>query len=173
MTIHTNNPNKVIIGRIGSAFGVRGWVKIISFTDPPENILNYSKWQTSKDPSPREWQILLLESGKATANGVVAKLKNYDDRDQAKTLTHTLIAVDRSELPKLAAEEYYWHDLIGLKVMTVDGIELGHVKELLATGSNDVLIVQAAKKEHLIPYISSVIKSVDLNNQQIVVDWEL
>jgi len=116
-----------------------------------------------------------LQEGKLHGNGIVAKLKNIDDRTQAETLVRAEIWVAKSELPDLVNEEFYWFQLEGLAVLNIDGEHLGRVMRMMETGANDVIVVQDEidKQEILIPYVrEQVVKQVDLEQQKIIVDWQ-
>lgn len=160
----------IVVGRIAGLYGVRGWVKVFSHTQPRENILTYSTWYLKKQG---EWVANDLEAGRAHGKGVVAKLKGCDDRDAAAALMGNTIAIHREHLPQAAPGEYYWADLIGLEVVTVDGVSLGVVDHLLETGANDVLVVTQAGVERLIPFVQGqFVRSVDLAARLITVDWD-
>ena len=166
----------IVLGRINGLFGVKGWVKVFSETEPRENILNYSPWYLQQNG---EWQAYELEHGKVHGKGIIAHLEKCPDRDAAALLVGATIAIKREQLPETLEGEYYWSDLQGLKVVTSEGFELGVVTHLMETGANDVLIVrndegtEKDKTEHLIPYIrEQVIKEVDLENGILVVDWD-
>lgn len=160
--------DKVILGRFGAVYGVRAWIKVNSYTQPIENILEYSEWQVQRHGS---WETVTIEAGKIHGKGIVVKIHNIDDREQAKTYTNAQIAIDQQELPELNKTEYYWRDLIGMSVITKDGTPLGTVKNLLETGANDVLIVKD-KRERMIPYTKQVIQSIDREKKIITVDWD-
>ncbi len=157
------------MGRVSGAFGVRGWVKVRSDCEPVERLLEYSPWQIDTATG---WRSHVLVDGKVHGSSLVAKLADIDDRDQARELAGADIAVDRSQLPVLAEDEYYWHDLIGLGVVTRDGNELGRVSGLMQTGTNDVLVV-SGERERLIPFIrEQVVLAVDAEARRIEVDWD-
>ena len=159
----------VMLGRIAGVFGVRGWVKVYSYTDPLENILDYSPWLL-RDAS--GWREYRLAEGKRHGKGMIARLEDSDDREQALALNGCDIAIPRERLPDLVGDDYYWSDLEGLRVVTLDGLELGSVSHLFATGANDVLVVKG-ERERLIPYIwEQVVKRVDLETGVIQVDWD-
>ena len=163
-----DDPRLVVLGRIVGLFGVRGWVKVHSETSPPDNILAYRTWLL------RDRDQLVahtLEQGQAHGKGVVARLAGCNDRDQAALLVGRTIEVHRSELPRPEADEYYWTDLEGLTVSTLEGVELGTVDHLFETGSNDVLVVKG-ERERLVPFTGAVIQRVDLTGRRIVVDWD-
>jgi len=158
------------VGRISGLYGVKGWVKIYSYTEPRENIIGYSPWLLKING---QWQTVEVERGRQHGKGVVAKLVSYDDRDQVAPLIDADIAIHRTQLPPAKKGEFYWLDLIGLQVVNVQGEVLGKVIKLMPTGANDVLVVQGDGEEILIPYVWEVfILNVDLDQQQITVDWQ-
>ena len=159
---------EVILGRFGAVYGLRGWLKVISFTQPVDNILNYSEWQVQHHGS---WKTITLEDSKIHGKGIIVKVQGIDDPDQARLYINNEIAIDREALPKLSEEEHYWRDLMGLTVITKGGVTLGTVKGLLETGANDVLIVQG-KRERMIPYTDEVVISIDQEKKMITVDWD-
>src|SRR3989304_949185 len=158
----------VVIGRFGKTFGILGWIKVISFTTPKENILKFKPWLIQKN---KVWEEVCFEDSKQHASNIVVKLPNYNSPEDAAHLTNINIGVLREQLPKLRGEDYYWEDLIGLEVINKEKVNLGIVQSLIATGSNDVLIVMGERKR-LIPYISNVILNVDLASKIIEGDWE-
>lgn len=160
---------RLIVGRIAGIYGVRGWVKIRSYTEPRENILLFDHWLVGSEG---QWTVERTRDGRRQGKGVVAQIAGYDDRDKAATLIGKEIAVDRDQLPELGADEYYWTDLEGLQVRTSAGITLGTVDHLLATGANDVLVVKG-DREHLIPFVlDQVVKAVHLREGWLEVDWD-
>ena len=160
----------IVVGRILGPYGIRGWVKVQSETDPRANIVAYSPWWVRRDQG---WERRELAAGRAHAKGVIARLVGCDDRDTAMALIGAQIAVRRSQLADdLAPDQYYWADLEGLRVVTLDGIPLGRVDHLLATGANDVLVV-AGERDRLIPYlVDKVVKRVGLETGEMRVDWD-
>lgn len=159
------------MGRISGLFGVRGWVKVVSHTDPIENILEYSPWYVQLDG---QWRVVKVEAGQGHGKTVVAKIESFDDRDAAARLLNADIAITRDRMPPPGPGEYYWIDLIGLSVLNQAGHCLGAVAEVMPTGANDVLVVRAQSGEELlIPYVTGVyILKVDLEKKLIQVDWE-
>lgn len=158
------------MGRCGSAYGIQGWLKVISFTDPSDNLLNYKTWLVEHD---KLWQAITVQDGKRHGEFLAVKLVGCDDRDQARTYTNDLIAVPRTELPALKKDEYYWADLVGLRVINHHGIELGKIDRLIATGANDVMVVMDdAKHQCWLPYTTNVVKSIDLDKKEMYVEWE-
>lgn len=159
----------VVVGKITGVFGVRGGLKVYSYTEPYANILNYSPWYVATGGI---WVQREVRDGHAKGKGVVAFLTDCTDRDQAAALVHSEVAVLRSQLPVAKTGEYYWSDLIGLRVVTVNGIALGQVTQLFETGANDVLVVQG-ERERMIPYLpAQVVREVNLAGGEIVVDWD-
>jgi 16S rRNA processing protein RimM len=160
----------VTIGRVNGAFGVRGWVKISSFTDPADNILDYLPWLMRSDG---HWRTVMPLSVKAQGTGFVAQLPGIDDRDAAAAMKGQLIAVSASMLPAVAQDEYYWKDLIGLTVLDLRGNRLGKVVDMLETGANDVLVVDVdgSDKPELIPFHRRFVPFVDLEAGTLSVDW--
>lgn len=165
----------MVLGRIGAPFGVRGWVRVQSHTDPVENLLDYPVWHLERSG---EWQPYRLHQGQQSGGGLSVQLcgpdgKLIEDRDQAAALAQSAVAVGRDELPALPPGEFYWADLIGLDVVTVDGMALGKVDSLMQTGANDVLVVRDGKRERLIPYVrEQVVTQVDIPGGRLLVDWD-
>ena len=164
----TNPAKKIIIGRFGKTYGIKGWLRVISFTDPPENILEYSDLQLENKNT---WGPITITEYKLHSGQIIVKAKGYDDPETAKTLTNRKIAIERKQLPAIEQDEYYWTDLEGLTVIDQHDHELGKIDHLFATGANDVLVIRG-DKEYLLPYIDDVVKMVDLANAQMIVDWE-
>lgn len=159
----------VVLGRVAAVFGVRGWVKVFSHTVPRDAILTYSPWSIGEEGGWRERRLL---DGKPHAKGIIARLEGCCDRDQAALLVGRDIAVGRDRLPRLEQDDYYWSDLEGLGVRTLDGVDLGVISHLFDTGANDVMVV-GGERERLIPYLwGRVVKQVDLEAGRMLVDWD-
>ena len=165
-----DSKQRVVLGRVAGLFGVKGWVKVYSETVPPANILDYSPWYLQLAGG---WQSFELQQGQVHGKGIIARLGNCTNRDEAGPLLGAAIAVEREQLPELAENEYYWADLIGLEVLNQEGETLGKVDHLLETGANDVLVVKTEdKQEWLIPYVKGdVVKEIDLEKGWLRVDW--
>ena len=161
---------KILVGKISNPHGIKGWVKVISFTDPIENILSYKKWTLSDNETEKTCQ---LEDSRIQGNKIVIKLEGVNDRDDADLLKNLQIKVNRFDLPKLDENSYYWGDLIDFNVIDIKGKHVGKVDSLFSTGSNDVLvIIDKAKERLLVPFImEEVIKCVDLAKELISIDW--
>lgn len=159
----------VTLGRISGLYGVRGWCKVFSYTEPRDNILVYSPLYLRTDG---EWRERAMAEGRKHGQGVVLRLEGCENRDQAAELLGTEIAVRREQLPEAAPGEYYWADLIGLRVVNRDGVELGRIAEMMATGANDVMVV-AGERERLIPFTrGEAVSEVNLDAGFIEVDWD-
>jgi len=158
----------LVMGQVGGPWGVRGWVKVTPFTETQDALLDYPVWQLHLGT---DWRPVRLIDGKPHGKGLVVLLEGCADRDAAALLNQAEVAVWRSELPEPDADEYYWSDLIGLRVETLDGQVLGVVDHLIETGANDVLVIRG-EREHLVPFLPDrVIKSVDTAAGLIRVDW--
>ena len=170
-----NRNELVILGKITSVYGVKGWVKVYSHTEPMDNILSYSPWYIQRDG---QFQTLEVDQGKRHGKGLIAKLVGCDDRETARDYCGLNVSVERQKLPELEQGEFYWHQLEKLNVVTESGVELGRVDHLIATGSNDVLVVKSTKasiddRERMVPYLpEQVIKEVNLEAGTIRVDWD-
>lgn len=158
----------LILGRLGSVYGVHGWLKIITFTDPDTNIFNHPKWTLSHA---RTETIATVLEHKKHGGGFIALLDCCTTREIAKTYTNANIIVSASSLPALSAGEYYWKDLIGLSVFNQDNILLGTVDHLFETGSNDVICVKG-ERERYIPYLPDVVRNIDLAQGRISIEWD-
>lgn len=171
----TQHSQETVIGQITSVFGVKGWLKVFSHTDPREGILTYRDWTLVLDGKRIP---VKLEEGRRQGQGIVVRLKGIDDRELARTYSGAEVRVPTEELPELPVGEYYWHQLEGLDVFTIEDECLGKVHYLLETGANDVLVVHATadsidQRERLIPYLpDQVVMSVDLSSMRMVVDWD-
>jgi 16S rRNA processing protein RimM len=158
----------VIMGRVTGLHGVRGWVKVHSYTRDHLDILEYDPWWLHLNGV---WCEIELQEGRPQGRGIVVHLKGYDDREQATTLVGADIAIPRSRLPRLKKGEYYWSQLEGLRVVNLQGIELGRVSHLFETGSNDVLVV-VGEREYLLPYLPEVVQAIDLEAGTLHVEWD-
>lgn len=159
----------LIVGKISGVYGVKGWVKVYSHTAPKENIFSYKTLLAKKADG---WQAFKLANGRPQGKGLVARIEGVDDRNAAEAWVGTEIGIDRQQLPNLDDGEYYWADLVGLKVITTDGVELGKVSHLLETGSNDVMSVKG-DRERLVPFIlEQFVKSVNIGDGEIIVEWD-
>lgn len=159
----------VVMGKVVAAQGLQGWVKVQTFTEYLDSLLDFDTWHVGHEQAWRPLQVL-----EANVHGkvLVAKLEGITDRTAAEKCKGLLIAVPRDSLPEQKEGEYYWSDLIGLSVENLAGEKFGSVDSLLETGANDVLVVKGEHGEKLIPFLASVIQQVDLKQKLIRVDWQ-
>ncbi|MCG2633951.1 MAG: ribosome maturation factor RimM [Gammaproteobacteria bacterium] len=158
------------VGRIGGVHGLRGWVRLSSFTEPRSALFEYRHYQGVSPHSGS--QSLELAESRFQEPRLLARFEGVQDRDAAAELMDTVLYIERSQLPALGAGEYYWDQLIGLRVVTQTGVELGQVTDMLETGANDVLVVRG-ERERLIPYVMGVtVTEVEVASGQMVVDWD-
>ena len=159
----------VSVGKVSGIFGVRGWIKVYSYTEIRENILTYSPWTLRKGKESKQVEVV---DGRRHGKTVVACLQGLDDRDKAAELNGWEILIHADQLPKPRPDEYYWADLVGLRVKTLDGIDFGTVEQMLETGANDVVVV-AGERERLIPFLQGqTIINIDLAAGEMLVDWD-
>lgn len=160
----------VVIGQIHGLHGVQGAVKLLSFCEPRDRLGSYQPW-TLVLPDGTERS---LRHGKLAMVGksMVCTLDGVEDRDQAALLIGAEIRIAREMLPRLAEGEYYWSDLIGLRVRTLEGVELGRITEMLRTGANDVMQVEG-ERVRLLPYVPGQwVRHIDLEAGVMTVDWD-
>lgn len=159
----------VPLGKVSGVLGLQGWIKVFSDTDPREGIVDYGQWILLNGD---KQETVTLEKGKRHGKGVVVKLKGVDNRSSAEMLIGRTIAIHRDELPELSEDEHYWSDLIGLEVITTQGVTLGVIASLFATGANDVIVVKG-ERERLVPWVrGQVVLEVDMENRRLTVDWD-
>jgi 16S rRNA processing protein RimM len=158
---------RVVLGQVGGAFGVQGWVRIASYTDPPGNILDYGRWQLGRAG---QWREVEVEDGKVTAKGVLAKLVGVETPEDARLATGSEIAVTREELPKPAPGEYYWSDLEGLEAVGREDQPLGRIEEFRTTPGGPVVVIRG-ERQHWVPVVKERIVKVDLDAGRVVFDW--
>ncbi len=164
----------IIMGRVAAAQGILGWVAIKSYTETVGSLADYPVWWLGDEKHP--WREVSVEKFALQSKGLIAKFPGCDDRTSAEKYKGLLVAVPRSSLPQQAEDEYYWSDLIGLKVLNLAGESLGVVDNLMDTGANQVLCVRdglgkESRGEVLIPFIASAIQQVSLSEKIIRVDW--
>ncbi|GEA10375.1 ribosome maturation factor RimM [Alteromonas sp. KUL49] len=168
---HTSD--NVIVGKIGAPYGVKGWVKINSYTEVPEGIFEYVPWFLGSE---KEYQI---DQWRPHGKSLVAKIEGVDSRDDAERIKNLDISILASQLPELGEEGVYWRELTGMQVVTTQGYNLGVVKDVFNTGANDVIQVKAnvgdafGQKERLLPFVfDDVVQEVDKEAKVIKVDWD-
>ncbi len=161
---------RILLGRVHGAFGVRGELKLESFTDPERAIFRYQPW-ILRDAQGRERE-LSGARGREGGKGLVATIEGIEDRDAAEAMRGTEVWVPRSALPPPAPGEYYWVDLEGLRVSNVEGVDFGTVSHLFSTGANDVLVARG-DRERMIPFVTpDYVVSVDFEAGLVTVDWD-
>lgn len=161
----------VTVARLGAPYGVRGWLKVHSFTGEPVDVLDYQPWWVRIGG---EWKQFRVAEGRMHGKGVVARLEGFDDRDAVRVLVGADVAVDRAQLGDPGEGSYFWADLIGADVVTREGDVLGRVDHLIDNGQQDVLVIRGADRERLIPFVQDhYILEVDVEAGRIVVDWGL
>ena len=164
----------VVLGKIVSAYGLRGAVHVHPFADDPAAWARMKYWWLGREgDAPERWQPQRLIRCRAHGDSWVAQFAGVDDRNAAEAATGLLIGAPREALPATAENEYYWADLIGLSVVNIREEMLGQVLGLIETPANPVLRVGTAEsKERLLPFVAAVVLDVDLSAQRIRVDWE-
>ena len=177
----TDLPDDAIeVGRISDAWGVKGWFKVLPYSADPEALFSSKRWFLLPPEKGAKTFAgvakLAVKEAKLHSNAVVACAHEIDDRNAAESLRGAHIFVSRSSFPTVAKDEYYWVDLIGLKVLNREGVVLGTVSELLSTGVQTVLVLQHVQEdkviERMIPFVSVYVDEVDLSGQRILVDWQ-
>jgi len=176
------------VGRIGDAWGLKGWFKVLSYASPPEALLSARRWHlraAGRAPTTvRPPDVLDIREVRKHGDGIVAIAEGIADRSAAEALRGARIYIERSSFPQAGADEFYWADLLGLEVVNRDGVVLGEVVGLIDTGPHSVLRIappgaapdagaSGAARERLIPFVSAYVDTVDLAGRRIVVDWGL
>ncbi|WP_394129727.1 ribosome maturation factor RimM [Shewanella maritima] len=171
-----DNQQPIVLGKLGSSHGIKGWIKITAYTDSVEGIFDYSPWLLNEQG---EWREVKVKQWKPQGKAVIAELEGVTNREQAQMLTNCEIGIMPEQMQELADDEFYWRDLIGCEVTNTKGYNMGKVDQIVETGSNDVLLVKAnakdafGKAERMIPFVTEqFIKEVDLQGKQVVVDWD-
>ena len=162
-----NDRRAVVLGRIGAPFGVQGWVKVNSYTDPPEGIADYGSWELVRAGHTERRTVL---EWKRAGRAVAVRLEGVGSREAAQALTGCEVQVDRSELEPTAPGEYYWHDLMGLEAVNREGVPLGRVSEVLDLPAHPVLVLRG-ERERLVPLVPERVLAVDLEAGRLTLDW--
>ncbi len=157
----------IVMGRIAAPFGIKGWVKVQSFSDDPGTLMDFDSWRIGRGD---KHTVFHVDTVQDHSNTLVAKLDGIDDRDAAFALRAQEISIERSRLPPPADDEFYWSELIGLKVVNREGAVLGTVSSLMETGAHDLLVIKGVR-EHLIPFVAAFVGKVDVAGGVIEVDW--
>jgi 16S rRNA processing protein RimM len=161
----------MLVGRVGGAYGIKGWVHVHSFTEPAQNIFEYSPWRLHAAIDGKLSRSVDLVKGKPHGKGLVVQLQGIVDRDKAEGLKGLEIRIERERMPEPKSGQFYWADLEGLRVEDSSGAELGQVDHFLDTGSADVMVV-TGKDRHLIPFVyGETVVAVDLGAGCVMVNW--
>jgi 16S rRNA processing protein RimM len=168
-----SSPRRIEVGRLGAAHGVRGWMRVQSFTDPPQRLFEWRSWVLQAEGgAPRE--VKLLEArplgNKEGGNGWIARLEGVDERDAASRLSGSLVLVDRVEFAPTGAREHYRADLVGFEVKNLEGALLGVVEHFVDTPANAVMVIRGAR-EYLVPVTAQHLRKVDVESRGLIVDW--
>jgi 16S rRNA processing protein RimM len=156
------------LGAVGAPFGVRGWVKLRSYTDPPERLLEHRDLRLGLNGA---WQSYHIEQSGRSGGQITVKLAGVDDRDQAQALRGASICVLRTELPERNDRDFYRADLVGCEVVNGDGIRLGVVQYFVETPAHALMVVRG-EKEFWVPAVPAHLRRVDLQARLIVVNWD-
>jgi 16S rRNA processing protein RimM len=157
----------VVLGRIGAPFGLDGWVKVQSYTDPVEGIARYGTWELGRDGTLGRVAVL---DWKRAGPGIAVRLEGVTSREAARQLTGAEVRVERERLPPAAPGEVYWHDLVGLTASTPAGVPLGRVSGILDLPAHPVLVIEG-ERERLVPLVRERIVAVDVDGGRVVLDW--
>ena len=167
----------LVLGKIGKVHGIKGWVRVISFTEEPDGILDYPTLRAELQSASGSYKTLEIDDYRQQPKGLIVHFKGIDTPEEARLYNGALLSVERDALPQLEQEEFYWYQLEGLSVVNLQQERFGFVKGLLETGANDVLVVapdagSIDKRERLIPYLrDDVVKKIDLDAGTISVEW--
>ena len=170
--------DRIVVGHLTAVYGLKGWLKVRSYTEPPEQLFTYGPWllNTAKGA-----ETATVEHWQRHNKGFIVKMAGVNDRQQAKPLCSVAITIEKTQLAPLDAGQYYWHQLQGLRVISQynsEETDLGTVKELFPTGANDVLVVESDdrsidQRQRLIPYVvNQYVKMVDIDGGAIYVEWD-
>ncbi|MCU4117721.1 ribosome maturation factor RimM [Variovorax sp. N23] len=169
------------VGRIADAWGIKGWFKVLPHSARPEALFSSKRWfiqpsaPVTSTPKIGAFRLAIREA-KEHSNCVVATSDDVPDRTAAEALRGARVFVPRSSFPTAGDDEYYWVDLIGLSVVNREGVALGTVRELLATGPQTTLVLASEQDgkplERMVPFVSAFVDKVDLAGRLITVDWQ-
>jgi 16S rRNA processing protein RimM len=167
-----SSARRIEVGRLGAAHGVRGWLRVQSFTDPPQRLFEWRRWLVQPQDgesrgATREMNVL---EARPQGNGWIARLEGVDERDAASRLSGQMILVDREEFPPTGAREHYRADLVGFEVKNLEGVLLGVVESFVDTPGNAVMVIRGAR-EYLVPVTAQHLQKVQVENRTLIVDW--
>ena len=184
-----DSPELMVVGKITTVYGIKGWVKVHAFTESMDNFAQFNSYYFDKaanaranSAKKRDWQPIKFESIKRHGKGLIAQIEGVTDREQARLYCQHEVAVSSDEFPALTGDDFYWHELVGLQVITTneagEDLLLGKVTQMMETGANDVLVVKSCKgsidqRERLLPWLpEQVIKEVDIEAGVMRVEWD-
>lgn len=167
----------IILGRLTAPHGVQGWLRLHHFGDDPERWREISRWWLGQDEQDfSAWRAYALQSMRLQGKGWIVKLTGVDDRNGAEALVGSFVGAPRAALPVPEPDEFYWADLVGLRVVNEQGESLGSVAELIEAGAHAVAVVREGEgeqaTERLLPFVGAVIKDVDVSAGVMRVAWE-
>ncbi|MCD6055203.1 MAG: rimM [Gammaproteobacteria bacterium] len=159
------------VGKLGRVYGLQGWMRLMSYTHPGENIFTYAPWYLGLKG---QWQPCEVAAHKAHGKGWIIRLADCDHCDKANRYVNALVGIKKEALNPRGPDELYWHELIGLTVENTQAEELGTIVDLINTGANDILVIRNkdSGKEQWVPYLSDVILHIDLDEQRMQVNWD-
>lgn len=167
----------VVLGRIRTAVGLAGWLKVESYTDPPDNILKYATWQLGTG-SNRPWRPIRLKQHRWSGNELQVLFEDVTERNAAEQFRNMDIGVMRHELPPPLQGEYYWDDLLGLSAVNLDGVALGQIDHFVDSPAHPYMVLRHAdengkKVEHFLPLVKGRVRRVDFDQRIVELDWTL
>jgi 16S rRNA processing protein RimM len=163
-----SEPRLVEVGRLGAAHGVRGWLRVQSFTDPPQRLFEWRRWMLQ--PEGGATREMKVQDARPQGNGWIAKFEGVEERDAASRLTGQMVLVERGELPPTQGREHYRLDLLGFEARNLEGAVLGVVDHFIDTPGNAVMVIRGAR-EYLIPVTAQHLRQVAAGDRTVIVDW--
>jgi 16S rRNA processing protein RimM len=166
----SGDPSSLIeLGIVGAPFGVRGWVKLRSFTEPPDRLLEHRSLQLCVGGV---WRAYRIETSGRSGGQLTVKLIGVEDRDEAQKLRGAAIGVPRSELPERSEKDFYRADLIGCEVVNLKGVRLGVVQHFVEIPAHALMVVRG-DQEYWVPAVPQHLRRVDLQARRVIVDWDV
>ena len=166
----SGDPSSLIeLGIVGAPFGVRGWVKLRSFTEPPDRLLEHRSLQLCVGGV---WRAYRIETSGRSGGQLTVKLTGVEDRDEAQKLRGAAIGVPRSELPERSEKDFYRADLIGCEVVNLKGVHLGVVQHFVEIPAHALMVVRG-EQEYWVPAVPQHLRRVDLEARRVIVDWDV
>lgn len=158
----------IVAAKFGAAHGLKGWLKLYAFTESAEHILDYQPWRLK---GPTGERVIVCDAHRFQGQQLVVHVTGFDSREAIISLINQEVYISLDQLPRLPKDQYYWQDLIGLRVTNLEGCQLGVVASMMATGANDVMMLDG-DKPRCVPYLpKQVIQRIDLIEGVMLVDW--